>query len=123
MAMVTLVAAFVLVFAVSGTADDSVIGRWCDRMIPNMPKYNRTMDIVVADDGRVLLRARFGDGSSSVNELREAAGGIYEKVGSVTGDKYRVVPNTGNLQLLDQDGLIRIAARLESTPQRGECLP
>ena len=32
--------AFVLVFAMDGVADESTIGRWCDRMIPNMPRYN-----------------------------------------------------------------------------------
>ena len=123
MTAMAITVAFVLAFAVGGVADESIIGRWCDRMIPNMPKYNRTMAIVVADEGRVLLRSEFGDGSSSVNELREARGGVYEKIGSATGDKYRIVSNTGDLQLLDQDGLIRIAARLENTPQGNECLP
>ena len=122
MTAVVIAVAFMLAFAISGMADELIIGRWCDRMIPNMPKYNRTMAIVVADD-RVLLKSEFGDGSSSVNELREAGGGVYEKTGSATGDKYRIVSNTGELQLLDQDGLIRIAARLENTPQRGECSP
>ena len=69
MTAVVITVAFVLVFAVGGVADESIIGRWCDRMIPNMPKYNRTMTIVVADEGRVLLRSEFGDRSSSVNEL------------------------------------------------------
>ena len=123
MTAVLITAVLVLASAIGGMADELIIGRWCDRMIPNMPKYNRTMAIVVADEGRVLLRSEFGDGSSSVNELREAEGGVYEKIGSTTGDKYRIVSNTGNLQLLDQDGLIRVAARLENTSQSSECSP
>ena len=97
------------------------IGRWCDRMIPNQPKYNRTMAIVITNDGKTMLKSKFSDGSSSTNELREAAGNIYEKIGSGSGDKYRIVPSTGALQLLDEDGLIRVASRLENTPQRNEC--
>ncbi len=90
-------------------------------MLPNMPKYNRTMTIGVTDDGKVVLKSKFGDGSSSTNELREAAGGIYEKIGSHSGDKYRIIPSNGNLQLLDDDGLVRVGTRLENTPQSGEC--
>ena len=124
MTTVVITIAFVLAFAMGdGVADESTIGRWCDRMIPNMPKYNRTMAIVISNDGRTLLRAEFGDGSSSTNELRETAGNIYEKIGSATGDKYRIVMSTGDLQLLDQDGLIRVAVRLENTPRSGECSP
>ena len=102
-------------------AGETTIGRWCDRMLPNMPKYNRTMAIVITDGGKVVLKWSAGDGSSSTNDLREASGGIYEKIGSSTGDKYRIVSSTGNLQLLDNDGLIRVAARLENTPRSNEC--
>ena len=79
------------------------------------------MAIVIADNGKVVLQSQFGDGSSSTNELREAAGSIYEKIGSTYGDKYRIIPSTGNLQLLDEDGLVRVAARLENTPRSREC--
>ena len=91
-------------------------------MIPNLSKYNQTMAIVIANDGKVMLKSNFNDGSSSINELREAAGSIYEKIGSRSGDKYRIDQSTENLQLLDEDGLIRVATRLENTPQRNECL-
>ena len=113
--------AFLIVSATSAAAGETTIGRWCDRMVPGTPQYNRIMTIVVADEGKVVLKSQFGDGSSSRNELREAAGGIYEKIGSPHGDKYRIIPGTGNLQLLDDDGLIRVAARLENTPSSREC--
>jgi hypothetical protein len=79
------------------------------------------MAIVVANDGKVVLKSKFGDGSSKTSELREVAGGIYEQIGSAFGDKYRIIPSSGNLQLLDKDGLVRVATRLENVPQIGEC--
>ena len=114
-------AMFVLAFATDAAEGEKTIGRWCDRMIPNVPKYNYTMAIVITNDGKVMLKSKFNDGSSSINQLREAAGNIYEEIGSSYGDKYRIVPSTGNLQLLDEDGLIRVATRLENTPQSNEC--
>jgi hypothetical protein len=105
-----------------GTAHaETTVGRWCDKQIPTMPKYNGILAIVITDDGAVELRTRWGDGSSLVTKLSEQSGGIYAAVGSSSGDKYRVVPADGNLQLLDNDGLIRVAIRLENTPQPGDC--
>ena len=112
---------FVLALAADAAAGETTIGRWCDRMIPNLSNYNRTMAIAIADNGTVVLKSNFKDGSSNMNELREVAGSIYEKIGSGPGDKYRIVPSTGDLQLLDRDGLIRVATRLENTPQSNEC--
>ena len=121
MTVVFMTAAIVMALATDAAGGETTIGRWCDRMIPNMSKYNRTMAIVIGNDGKVVLKSKFKDGSSRMNELREAAGSIYEKIGSSSGDKYRIVPNTGDLQLLDNDGLIRVATRLEITPKSNEC--
>ncbi len=99
---------------------ETVLGRWCDKVLPSLPQYNSVITIVITDEGKVMLQDRFADGYSALDqELREAAGGIYETVG--TDDKYRIVPSTGNLQLIDNDGLIRTAIRLENTPRSGEC--
>jgi hypothetical protein len=100
---------------------ETTIGRWCDKMLPTMPQYNGIMEIVITDDGALELRTRYGDGSNGVTKLDEQSGGIYAAVGSSSGDKYRIVTADGNLQLLDNDGLFRIATRLENTPQSGEC--
>lgn len=100
---------------------NTTIGRWCDRMIPSMPKFNRTMTIIIDNNGAPVLNSKFNDGSSSKDKLKEDKGGFYIKIGSKHGDKYRVVENSGNLQLLDSDGLIRTAKRLENTPKKGEC--
>ena len=117
----TVAAMLALAFATTPASGETTIGRWCDRTIPNMPKHNRTVAIVVTDNGQVVAKSKFGDGSSTTSELRETTGDIYEKIGSRFGDKYRIVPSTGNLQLLDKDGLIRIANRLENTPRSNEC--
>lgn len=100
---------------------ETTIGRWCDKMLPSVPQYNSIMEIVINDDGVIELRTRFGDGSNAVSRLVERSGGIYEDTDSTHGDKFRIVPADGNLQLLDNDGLIRVATRLENTPQPGEC--
>ena len=110
-----------LVLATGASAGETVIGRWCDRTVPALPKYNRIVTVVIADDGAVVARSQFNDGSSHTRTLHEAAGGLYEVVGSAHGDKLRIVAATGELQLLDDDGLIRIATRLENTPQSNEC--
>ena len=86
-----------------------------------MPQYNAIQEIVIANDGKVLLRIAFGDGSSAERELRERAGNIFEQIGSAHGDKYRIVPSTGDLHLLDYDGWIRVATRLANTQQDDEC--
>ena len=111
-----------LVGVFMGTAHaETTVGRWCDKQIPTMPKYNGILAIVITDDGSVELRTRWGDGSSLITELSEQSGGIYAAVGSSSGDRYRVVPTDGNLQLLDNDGFIRVAIRVENTPQPGDC--
>ena len=79
------------------------------------------MTIAIADDGKVILRTKFRDGSATTQELRERPGGMYEVIGSKYGDRYRIIPSSGNLQLIDDDGLIRRASRLENTPQSNEC--
>ena len=121
MKAVIIAALLMLAFATDAAGGETTIGRWCDRMLPNLPKYDSILSIVITSDGKVVLKAKYGDGSSGTYELREATGNIYENIGSSFGDKYRIVPNTGNLQLLDDDGLIRVATRLENTPQSNEC--
>ena len=79
-----------------------------------MPKHNQTMAIVITDGAKVMLKSSFGDRSSSTNELREASGDIYEKIGIRHGDKYRIVSSTGKMQLLNNAGLVRERRRRRS---------
>ena len=121
MKAVIIAAVLMWAFATEVAGGETTIGRWCDQMIPNIPEYDSILSIVITDNGEVVLKPRYGDGSSGEYELRGKAGSIYERIGSSSGDKYRIVPSTGNLQLLDDDGLIRVARRLENTPQTNEC--
>ena len=115
-------AAITFMFMVTGAAQaDTTIGRWCDKMLPTMPQFNGIMEIVITDSGSIELRTRYGDGSSVINKLEEQRDGFYTDIESTHGDKFRIILADGNLQLLDNDGLIRVAIRLENTPQPGEC--
>ena len=100
-----------------------VLGRWCDEMLPNNPSYNSVIEIRLFHDGSVGERSEFGDGSSLDRRLTDAGKGLFKIVGSGSGDMHRIVPNNGELQLLDDDGYIRTAKRLENVPQPGDCLP
>lgn len=100
---------------------DTLLGRWCDKALPSRPEYNGIYSIIISSEGTPFLVAAYGDGSKGEDKLREVPGQIFEKIGSAFGDKYRIVPSTGDLQLMDKDGLIRTAKRLENSPQPGEC--
>ena len=76
--------------------------------------------MAIGSDGLPNLRIEYSDGSLD-RPLLEAAEGVYFVENSQAGDHYRIVPNTGNLQLRDSDGLIREADRLANTRQPGEC--
>lgn len=112
----------VLMLMCETSSADTTIGRWCDRW-GTAYKSHRIMTLTIRDDGQIVLFSEFGDGSSLLDGIRERPNGIFEKIGSPYGDKYRIVPSDGNLQLLDDDGLIRVASRLESAPRSGECSP
>ena len=100
---------------------DSVVGRWCDKPLAGVPALNGVMEIVVIDDDRVELRVSYGDGSSKVTKLTQESATVYAEIDNQFGQKYKIVSSDGNLQLLDQDGLIRVTVRLENTKQEGEC--
>lgn len=117
------VIAIMLYSTMSGVvfADQTVIGRWCDRMVPAMPKYNQTMTIRTNNDGDLELYSTFGDGSKTTAMLVEKPSGTFLKKGSTHGDKYRIAQNNGDLRLFDNDGFIRSASRLGNNPVFDEC--
>ena len=94
---------------VADAGAETTIGRWCDRMVPSTAQFNRTMSIVVQDDSSVVLEWYARDGSSSVDELQEMGGGVYEIVRSNYGERYRIVPSSGDLQMLDDEGCLTSA--------------
>ena len=70
-----------------------------DRWEVVRPCLSRRYDHFITDRGKAVLEWQFRDGSSHLDKLREAAGSIYERVGSRYGSKFRIVPNTGNLHV------------------------
>ena len=101
--------------------ETQLIGRWCDKQVPSMPKYNGVLEIAISDSGEAEMHRAYGDGSIGSSKLIESPDGFYLVDGSSSGDKYRVIGSDGNLQLLDNEGLIRVATRLNNLPQPGEC--
>ncbi len=101
----------------------NILGRWCDQMIPNSNKFNRIITIYLSKDGIPWASSKFYDGSAGKRKLADLGKGMFKVIGSSVGDKYRIVPNTGELQLLDNDGFIRTAKRLETSSRPRDCLP
>ncbi len=98
-------------------AEPLTIGRWCDRTVPNIRDFDRVITIRLSEQGKLESYSQFADGSELVQELEEMSGSVFSIRESAYGDKYRVSGNSGELQLLDNDGLIRTAARLENVPE------
>ena len=100
----------------------TILGRWCDQMMPNSQSMNRVITIEARDDGSTYVVSKFFDGSALEQQVSEQGGGIFAVIESDFGDRYRVVNATGELQLIDDDGLIRTAPRLENVPQPNDCI-
>ena len=115
--------ALVVVAATLGTTGhaETTIGRWCDRMVPTMPTYNRIITIRLNATGAAEAHSLFGDGSEMTQGLHEVSGNVFAVLDSPSNDRSRIVPSSGELQLIDNDGLIRVARRLGNTRTPGEC--
>lgn len=124
MRLVAFFVAFAAALAMSAPAHaDTVVGRWCDLAVPSHPlATDRIMTIINRDNGTVDLVSTFRGGERLTQRLIERRGATFAIVDSPSHDRLRIVPASGNLQLLDDDGFIREARRLENTPRRGECL-
>lgn len=55
----------VVLIAAPALPAEITIGRWCDRMLPNMPQYSRTIEIVIFEAHNPIARSSFADGSTS----------------------------------------------------------
>lgn len=99
--------------------DEIILGRWCDRPIPKLSIADNVITIKVNNHRKPQLIKDFRGAKSEVAPLREKSGNVF--MGGDHGEGYRIIPNTGDLQLFDQDGIIRVATRLEGTPRDGEC--
>ena len=100
---------------------EQLVGRWCDKQVPSMPVYNGILEIVSTDSGVIELRRRYGDGSSGTSTLTQIDEETFAIVNSASGDRYRIVTSNGSLELLDDEGPIRVAARLSDISRQAEC--
>lgn len=110
------------VSAVTCHAAETTVGRWCDRLLPNMPDMDSEITISITAAGQPEVVSRFGDGSSLRQPLVEQGGSTYLVKDSASGDRFRIIASTGELQILDKDGLISVARRLENKPRVGDCV-
>jgi hypothetical protein len=115
-----LAAAIVMASAASSSAE-TLIGRWCDHLIPNNVSYNAVITILLGKNGTIRAEEQFSDGSLLNRELREEDDGVFAVIDSEDHDVFRIVPSTGHLQLLDSEGLIRTASRLAGDFKPADC--
>lgn len=101
-------------------ASEVNIGRWCDAFSPSVG-ITQTIEFVISSNRTFFIRRSFSDGSDDEAVLEELGNDTYAEENTSFGEKYRIVPATGDLQLLDNDGLIRTARRLENAYQEDEC--
>ncbi len=99
---------------------ETIVGRWCDIMVPGKAEYYAIKEIVITDDGNIELRSQYGDGSKGIERLVKQDSRHYLTLNR-HGEKYRIIPDSGNLELAGPDGPFRVATRLANTPQDGEC--
>jgi hypothetical protein len=94
------------------------LGRWCDNAAPS---WAIILTLEVVDGGVTLIVKPVSPKGSEFRREVTERGNIFYKTDSPSGDRYRIVPGSGDLQLIDNDGLIRTAKRLRNEPQSGEC--
>ena len=99
-----------LVPAQATPADRRIIGRWIDES-----PYVGSRISILSEDGKLFGEQIFKDGSSFKRELIEKQsplGRRFDRVDSRIGDHW-VITSNGNLQLRDNDGLIRTAKEVK----------
>lgn len=111
--------AILLLFS-SLSYSETIIGRWCDRVEPTRPQYNRVLTIVITDGSKAELRYRGVDGSLSVEEIQEIYPSIYWLKNPELSERYRIGTIHSNLLLFNQHGPIRTALRPENSARPRE---
>lgn len=110
---------FIVSYSTVFAEEELIIGRWCRNVGMN---FVEEMKIAVGTSGQPVLISRYNDGSELRQNLVELSGMIYKITSSSFNDTLRIVEATGNLQLLDNDGLIGLAQRLGNVEKQGDCL-
>ena len=90
-------------------AKREIVGRWLDE-IP----YASSRITIFHEGGKLYVEQKFTDGSSLKKELvekRSPLGRRFDQVGGATAGDHWILDSRGNLQLHDNDGLIRTAKK------------
>lgn len=101
-------------------ASKNLIGRWCDKMAPKLPKLWIILEFEKQGDA-TIKRIIDRDGETFESELLAVGEKDFQVPESSSGDRYQIVPSDGSLQILDNEGLIRTARKLELTSSPNAC--
>ncbi|MCK5040987.1 MAG: hypothetical protein KAR62_01775 [Sphingomonadales bacterium] len=105
--VITVITVITLASISTHASASTVLGNWCWTMIPNDETTNIDFSIIVNEQNKTYLLIGKEDTEGAL--LRSIGRGIYEKVGDILEEKFRIVPNTGSLELIDNYGLIGTA--------------
>ena len=108
-----------LCFAAGCSATPTTLGRWCDEWFPG---FRAEITIQSFDDGRLQALLTFSDGGTEVQNLVESANLVFFVEDSEYSDRYRILPTTGELEVIDVEGIISIARPMSSNPRADDCL-
>ncbi len=103
----------------ANATEQIIVGRWCHTM---GTFYTQEIKVSIEGNGEVIMRSRFNDGSSMERKLIELPNSIYKLAEQESDVSFRIVKATGELQLLDSDGLIGTAKRLENIEKPKDCV-
>lgn len=107
-----------LAFAICGAADADELGRWCDKTVPAIKKYDALLTIRFYGVDGYAIESAFADGSKNVTEtVRDGAKFLtYNEFG-----EYYVIRNDGQLGIFDAEGLVRVALPARGNRAPGSC--
>lgn len=83
---------------------------------------NALIKLYISENEVPRAEVKYFDGSKSNRQLTDLGHGLFEINKNKFGEKYHILPNNGDLRMLDNNGLIGTAKRLGDSPNKGECL-
>ena len=108
-------------FPLTNSQVQTLVGQWCDRPVESIPGTFAIYEITLDERAVPFVHITFADGSSLQEELVVAVNNTFDKT-SPDGDYFHINPETGQLDLMDEFGLIRSAKPIESKTQFSKCL-
>lgn len=100
------------------SSSTTTLGRWCDEWFEG---FRSIIIIEEHGDGRFQALLTFPDGDTEEKELVESANLVFLVEDSEHGDRYRIVPTTGALEVLNIDGLVSTARPMSPGAEDDDC--